>query len=331
MIIPNDNNIDYRLKKFVEYQRAVPPVHQSVLLDYAVTEKLSKDDLILICWLMSNTYHEITTLLLYEEYRKSSYDDMVKFYENNIEIIQFGSAKKYIAMNNRFIPILRWYKDTYGDRPYTFLEKKLEGLKNDLESKYEELIKFNQKCKNFGRFSGDLFNEIFMVFQKAGLLDRHIKESTEFDWEHCANLTSGVLNILYEDDLADKWDRGEITKEELKELKPILTEGIIKIKTEIEETYNETTDIPLFITKLCSFRNLFKNARYGGFHHDRQLEYLKKYESTLPDKSELWNKIYSIREKVFSPNLLGEKNNWNGIRKDRKKLWTTRGLTGVEI
>lgn len=330
MRIPNDNNTDYRLKKFVEYQRAVPPVHQAVLLNYAVTEELSKDELLIICWLMSNTYHEITTILLFEQYKSSGYEGMIEYYEENMDVIQFGSAKKYIAMNNRFTPILRWFLDTYGDEPYTFLKTFFRGLKNEPELKYEELIKFNQRCKNFGRFSGDLFNEIYMVFQKANLLPVDIKESTEFDWEHCANLTSGVLNILYKDDLADSWDKGEITKTELQELKPILTRGIITIKEEIERTYNEPTDIPLFITKLCSFRNLFKNARYGGFHHDRQLEYLKKYEKTLPEKRELWNRIYCIREGVFPPNLLGEKNNWSGIRKERKRLWTTKGLTGVE-
>lgn len=330
MIIPNDNNIDYRLKKFVEYQRAVPPVHQAVLRSYAITNNLSKDELVSICWLMSNTYHEITTILLFEEYKSSSYEDMIKYYNDNIDKIQFGSAKKYIAMNNRFTPILRWFLDTYGEQPYTYLKNYFNNLKNEGELKYEELIKFNQRCKNFGRFSGDLFNEIYMLFQKAGLLEEDIKESTEFDWEHCANLTSGVLNILYEDELADSWDRKEIDKIKLNELKPKLTQGILTIKEEIEKTYNEPTDIPLFITKLCSFRNLFKNSRYGGYHHDRQLEYLKKYEDSLPDKKELWNRIYSIREQVFPPNLLGEKNNWTGIRKERKKLWTSKGLTGVE-
>ena len=330
MYIPNDNNVDYRLKKFVEYQRAVPPVHRSVLLKYAIDEKLTKDELIIVCWLMANTYHEITTLLLFEEYRRTSYWGLVEYYEKNSDKIQFGSAKKYIGMQNRFIPILTWFLDTYGVKPYTYLENFFNGLKNDKELKYEELIKFNQKCKNFGRFSADLFNEIYITYQKALLLEDHIEVNDEFDWEHCANLTSGVLNILYEDKLADSFDKGEISKEQLEELKPRLTEGLFSIKEEIEKTYNEPTDIPLFITKLCSFRNLFKNSRYGGYHHDRQLEYLKKYEKLIPEKKKLWSKIYSIREEVFSPNLLGEKNNWNGIRKERKKLWTTKGLTGVE-
>lgn len=330
MIIPNDNNIDYRLKKFVEYQRAVPPIHQYFLRYYARTENLTKDDLIVIAWIMSNTYHEITTLLLFEKYKKSSFEEMIRFYEQNIDKIQFGSAKKYIGMNNRFSPILRWFRDTYGNNPYWSIKKLFGRLKTNKNDNYELLIKFNKSCKNFGRFSGDLFNEIIIAFQKENLLDELIEMKVVFDWENCANLTSGVLNILYEDDLADKFDRGEINKSELDKLKPKLTKTILSLKTEIQNTYNEPTDIPLFITKLCSFRNLFKNNRYGGFHHDRQLEYLKKYETSLPQNKDLWDKIYLIRETIFPKNLLGEKNNWNGIRKERKKLWTSKGLTGVE-
>lgn len=327
MIIPNDDFSDYRVRKFIEYQRAVPPVHQKVLLQYAIDYETPKDDLIFIAWLMANTYHEITTLFLYET---SKTENLIDFYARYRDKIQFGSAKKYITMNNRFIPILSFFYDHFRNEPYQYL-KKIMGQGNQPNERYDKIIRFSQTCKNVGRFSADLFNEILMVYQKGGLLDLGIKESTEFDWEHSANLTSAVLNLMYEDELADRWDRGEISKAELSELKPRLTQFLLQLKEKIQHTYEEETDIPLFITKLCSFRNLFKNNRYGGFHHDRQLQYLKQYEIDFPNETNLWNKIYKIRERVFLPNLLGEKNNWVGIRKERKKLWTTKGLTGVEV
>ena len=86
----------------------------------------------------------------------------------------------------------------------------------------------------------------------------------------------------------------------------------------------------MFIGKICSFRNLFKNARYGGFHHDRQLQVIKEYEKVLPEYEYLWKECYDLRKTMFDKRFLGELNGWNGIRKERKKLWLTTGLTGAE-
>jgi len=82
MKIPNDNGIDYRLNKFVEYQNAVPPVHRKILIEYAKQKKLTYDDMILLSWLMSNTYHELTSILMFEEIK---YDNNFYFNFKNSE------------------------------------------------------------------------------------------------------------------------------------------------------------------------------------------------------------------------------------------------------
>ena len=82
--------------------------------------------------------------------------------------------------------------------------------------------------------------------------------------------------------------------------------------------------------KICSFRNLFKASRYGGFHHDRELGVLREYEKTLPQYEDLWDRVFRLRRAMFDERFLGELHNWNGIRKERKKLWLEKGLTGVE-
>ena len=111
-----------------------------------------------------------------------------------------------------------------------------------------------------------------------------------------------------------------------------LTKKLKVIQAEIGKTYPEqNNEICMFIGKICSFRNLFKNARYGGFHHDRELEVLKQYEKDFPSYNSLWKQCYKIRLDIFPHHLLGELNGWEGIRKERKKLWLTTGKTGVEI
>lgn len=331
MVIPNDNGVDYRLHKFVEYQHAVPPLHRELLIEYSNRKNLDEDGKVLLSWLMANTYHEITSILFLEEveYGKGYYDRFRDFWSENNERITFGTAKKYNKMNNRILDPIEFFYNNYGLKPFRSLMSFIKDSNNGVE-RYELIKQLNKGCKNYGRFSEDLFLEILQIFDDPNSFNINIKASDVFDWEHCANLTSAVFNIMYEDELADKFDKGGLSKNELKSWEPKLKDKVLEIQETINKTYNKELDTSLFITKLCSFRNLFKNNRYGGYHHDRQLEYLRKYEETWPEKKDLWNEIYDIRKNVYSQQLLGEIGGWSGIRKERKKLWTTKGLTGVE-
>ena len=155
-----------------------------------------------------------------------------------------------------------------------------------------------------------------------------IKEPTKIDWKNCANLTSGIFNIFYEDEKANEFDKTKkVTPLEIKYLSTKLS----AIQKSIQGTYPEQdSEISMFIGKICSFRNLFKNARYGGFHHDRQLGVLKQYEVDFSQYSYLWEECYKLRKDIFPSRFLGELHGWDGIRKERKKIWLTTGKTGVE-
>jgi hypothetical protein len=331
MIIPQDNGKDYRIKKFIEYQYEVPPVHRAILIDYAKDKQLNKNDIILLSWLMSNTYHELTSILMFEEikYSNNYYKNFKEWYLIHEKKIQFGSAKKYNAMNYRFLTTIEFYELNYGHNPYNKLKIELDKI-FDPKAKYEYLIAFNKTCKNHGRFSSDLFNEMILMFQEVDLLNLGIKSSDVFDWHNCANLTSAILNLMYKDNLADKFDKGLMTSLEINKISEELNNKVLEVKQEIYKTYNKEIETSMFVTKLCSFRNLFKNNRYGGYHHDRQLEYLIRYNNSFPEKKELWKKILNYRKINFKKTLLGELNGWRGVRKNRKKLWTQTGYTGVE-
>lgn len=332
MIIPQDNGTDYRTKKFIEYQHEVPPVHRAILINYVINNNLSKNDIVLLSWLMSNTYHELTSILMFEEvkYDENYYLNFKEWYVKNEKKIQFGSAKKYNAMNYRFLTTIEFYQTNYGLNSYDFLSKELSKIE-DPKNKYEHLIILNKTCKNHGRFSSDLFNEMILMFQDVGLLNLNVKASDIFDWNNCANLTSAILNLIYKDNLADKFDKGLIKSNEIDQIIPILNKKVIQVKNQIFKTYGKNIETSMFVTKLCSFRNLFKNNRYGGYHHDRQLEYLIKYNQSFPQKKDLWKQILLYRKTSFKKSLLGELNNWKGVRKNRKKIWTQTGYTGVEI
>ena len=320
--IPNDNHDDFRLKKFVEYQHAVPEIHFRFLGEYIKAHKLSFDDVILICWLLSVTYNEITVLFLMD-FIKNKITDYGQFWIEYKDRLNFGSAKKY-NKNNDLFPILMqdFNKETNG-KYWEWVEK---FITKDSVQTYKNIHNGVEKINNVGRFSADLFLETIVYLKDY--LGMNVSEPFELDWKHCANLTSGIYNIFYEDEKANEYDKTGFIEAGAEKF---LTEKLKVIQEKIGETYPEQdNEVVMFIGKICSFRNLFKNARYAGFHHDRELGVIRQYEQLFTEYQELWNECYQIRKDIFPNRFLGELHGWNGIRSERKKYWLKYGLTCAE-
>jgi hypothetical protein len=131
--------------------------------------------------------------------------------------------------------------------------------------------------------------------------------------------------------LADRYDETGKLDDEMKKHIPEFSAKLAFICDRAQARYPERQiEVPTFITKMCSFRNLFKCRRYGGYHHDRQLQQLLSYKKNMPEFNSLWDKIFEARKFRFDPVLLGELNGWTGIRKERQRLWIEKGMTGVE-
>ena len=318
--IPNDDGKTYRLKKFVEYQHEVPSIHYRFLGQYIKNNKLSKDDAVFMCWLMSMTYNEITCILLFNKLKDSNYCDVWNSCGKNL---LFGSARKHVKLNGRFIRLMSCWYDSFGKKPYQYIKNLEQG--NPTKT-YKMIQSELRRIPEVGRFASDLFLEM-LVYLK-GYIGINASEPPDIDWDNCANLSSGIYNIFYEDEKANEFDKNKKTTEKER---VYLSLKIQQIQREIKAVYPEQdAEISMFIGKICSFRNLFKNARYGGYHHDRQLEWLKKYELLFPEHRKLWDELYGLRKDIFPVRFLGEINGWDGIRKERKKLWLSTGKTGVE-
>lgn len=318
--IPNDNGKDYRLNKFVEYQHEVPSIHYRFLGKYIKKHGFNKDTTVNFCFLMSVTYNELTCLLLHEMLKVYSPEEIWKRYKQKLS---FGSARKYAKNNDQFVDLINQWNMTTNNMPFEWLNCQI------LPSEEQTCVNIQrniQNINNVGRFASDLFIEMLVYLKEY--LGIKIKEPTTIDWGNCANLTSGIFNIFYEDEKANEFDKTKkVTPLEIK----YLSSKLSIIQKSIQKTYPEQdSEISMFIGKICSFRNLFKNARYGGFHHDRQLGVLKQYEIDFPEYDYLWKECYDLRQQIFPKRFLGELNGWDGIRKERKKIWLTTGKTGVE-
>lgn len=319
--IPGDNGKDYRLKKFVEYQHEVPSIHYRFLGEWVKRHGMGKDETVDMCYLMSATYNELTCILISELSKKYTLEEI---WERNKKELVFSSARKYAKNNDQFVTLMNdWYKET-NRMPYNWLICRVAPSEEQTCINIQHDI---QTIPNVGRFASDLFIE--MVVYMKDYIGIRLKEPSTIDWKNCANLTSGIFNIFYEDERANLFDK-------TKKVSPLevqyLSSKLKTIQTAIREEYPEQdSEISMFIGKICSFRNLFKNARYGGYHHDRQLGVLRGYEKAFPEYREIWDECYEMREIMFPERFLGEKCGWDGIRPERKKLWLTTGKTGAEL
>lgn len=318
--IPNDNGKDYRLKKFVEYQHEVPSIHYRFLGEYIKRHGFTKDEALDMCFLMTITYNELTCILLFEMLKSMTPEEIWDKYKADLS---FGSARKYAKNNDQFAELIEGWRSLTHNMPSEWLFSQILPSEEQTCKKIQAAI---QNVPNVGRFASDLFIE--MIVYLRDYLGIKVKEPAEIDWKNCANLTSGIFNIFYEDEKANEFDRTKkVTPLEIR----YLSSKLRIIQKAIQEEYPEQdSEISMFIGKICSFRNLFKNARYGGFHHDRQLGVLREYEKKFTKYHVIWEECYRIREAIFPDRFLGEKHGWDGIRKERKRLWLTTGKTGVE-
>ena len=318
--IPHDDGKTYRLRKFVEYQHEVPSIHYRFLGEVIKKRNTPKDEAVVLAWILSLTYNEITALLISEMAQRKSLEQI---WSEEKPKLQFGSAKKYTKNRDEFVPLMLDFRTLTQCTYYRWL---LSCQRASGEETYKTIQKQLRTLNACGRFTSDIFLETSTYLKDYFGL--RINEPAAIDWKNCANLTSGIFNIFYEDEKANQYDKKkDLTNKDIQ----FLTEKLVVIQNAIKNTYPEQdAEISMFIGKICSFRNLFKNARYGGFHHDRQLGVIKKYEEDYPEYKYLWEECYNTRKRIFPNHLLGELNGWDGIRKERKKLWLTTGMTGVE-
>lgn len=330
MNIPNDFGHPYRLDKFVDYQHFAPSIDPVTYTEYARRRQLTEDEAIVLAWYHSVTYCEITAGLLLEElpYKRIQPYTVEKYWEENKSRLIFGSARRYAKNMDWFYPLMDQFMREIRRQPSEWLNR-VAGVNEPNStptSRYNRIYKELSKWKFMGRFSIDLFLEAIISLSKEGFIDIDL-EIPGWDWKSCSNLTSGLYNIFYMDKEADEYDKTGYIQDTK------VLDGFIKeVVTAVNNKYPEQrASTPAMVNKICSFRNLFKGHRYGGFHHDRQLGNLLEYKKSYADKVELWNDFFDIRRDLFPDHMLGEVGGWTGIRTERKKIWLREGLTGVEI
>lgn len=329
--IPGDTGGNWRLNKFMEFHHKVSVVDHTLLSGYAQRNILTNDELILLFWLHSVVYSEITAIYVFQDIKEKygwenvTPEIMNKYWEESKPILQFGSARRYAKSLNWFPGLIIDFMELTNRNYYDWV---LDHVGSTPEESYDNLWKSVTKIKYTGRFAADLFMQNFAYFYFDGVLDLEVIKPFNQDWRNHDNETSGLLNIFYKDEEANIFDKtGHISDSDCK----FLDEALLIVQENLRKSYTEEdSTIIKFLPRVCTFRNFCKGMRYVGFHHDRQLRFINQYIKQKPDDP-IWEQIFEIRKSIFPNELLGELNGWNDIRPERKKMFLTTGNTGAEI
>ena len=329
MNIPNDTGYPYRLLKYVEYHMSVPPIEPATIIPFCERNHLTEDECVLLAWYNSLCYCAPTALFLLRMLPNPLESSIEDFWSTHKENLLFVSARRYVKNMDWFIPLMKNFCASVSQysTPSNWL-KNIVSNARDAETAYTAVYSYLVKWQYMGRFSVELFTDMLVHMWDKNLISIPFSSNRAvFEWEDGSNVTSGLLNMFYRDDEADLYDK---THKVTAEQKTFLNEKIAEVQQAIKYYYpDEDVGVSVITPKICSWRNLFKGKRYGGYHHDRQLEQLIHYEAAYPDCG-LWKEIYAIRQQHFPKALLGEWCGWSGVRKERKTLWLREGKTGVE-
>lgn len=301
-----------RIDEFVRYHNEGDGECNNIILKaYADAHNLTIKERFDLCYFFAVTYCVESAVIMLKESEAIKKQPEAWAKANKGKMI-FQSDRKYMKMRDNFPKSLRFYADNLQS-PQDFIDK---TTKNNVVI-LQEAIKRIERWYFFGRFAAFLFIETFveMTGMKA--------ENTTIDWQDGATATSGLMNVFGYDQEAIVFDRDK--KLPKRTPKAVLDAMLKELAGRIEKAGGDSNTAKVE-TSLCAYRKFHKGSRYNGYYLDRMLEELWFYKINHPEFEEITGELIALRGILFPTKYLGEKNNWRGIRKARKKLYKNTGI-----
>lgn len=304
--------MENRMKEYIDYHINGDADCNTILLrKWADNNKLDLQQRFDLAYFFGITYCIPSGILMLKE-KDEILKDIDKWVLENKKIIIFQSDRKYVKMLDNFKNCIMFYKDNLMS-----VEAFLKGVTTNNTILIEKALNKVQKWFFFGRFASYLFLETFIA-----LTDYKI-ENTTIDWKNGDTATSGIMNLFGLDNSANYFDKHNKIPDNLdyKKLDNMLLITLQKIKTSGGD--DNVTGVE---TSLCAYRKFYKGSRYNGFYLDRQLEEILTTNKMDPKYKKIDEELLKLRKELFNHKYLGELNNWNGIRKEAKKLYKEKGI-----
>lgn len=220
------------------------------------------------------------------------------FWAENKENLWFQPDKRYLKNNDQVIPAIKSLVHLSGGN---LTEYMVPLLKQGFDSAYAHILK---NWKYFGPSGAYLFFDAIY-----GLLPQLYSDPTHLDWKNCGQtVPQGMAHLLGLDDQAignapydiQRYDRAV-------------------------DRWAKNLDSPKIVieSNLCFLRKLFKGTRYLGYYADRQLCECAAVSNILDKQCGI--DIWDYRKRTCPKYLRGESNGWEGIRKERYKIFLNTG------
>lgn len=210
----------------------------------------------------------------------------------------FQPDKKYLKNNDQVIPAIKSiHQRSHG----SMTEYLLPLLEQGFDATYQEIV---NHWKYFGPHGAYLFFDAIY-----GLLPDLYSDPSNLDWKNCGQtVPEGMAHLLGLDEQAIGEEPYDI---------PLYNKTVDKWATKLSA--------PKIVieSNLCFLRKLFKATRYLGYYADRQLCECSATEELLERHCGI--DIWDYRARTCPDYLRGEVSGWNGIRKDRYKIFLNTG------
>lgn len=305
--------IDYskRLKEFVWYHvHGDGDCNGQVLRVCAEMLNYNAQDKFDLAYFYSITYCCASALFLMQN-RELILKDHKAFAERFKSKLVFQSDRKYVRMLNNFAGVLSTWVNLLYNRAHEFNDKFISG--NVINTK--KALQNVEKWFFFSRFSAYLFVETYCdILQASG------SRADGLEYEGDSMTFAGGLYYCFgmdsEAEYVQKHHKLATDRETFEAL-------IHEVQEEVKAAGGDD-NITKLETSLCAYEKFFKGTRYNGYYADRQLEEVVKMIKEPLFKSAC-DIVLKARRMAIPTVYLGERNGWNGIRKEAKKSYRENG------
>jgi len=249
----------------------------------------------------------------FPDYENVNVKRLQKWWNKNKNKVVFQSDRAKVKNFNQFVPAFESYQKLIGGSQRDAFSK-FFSIK-DLKSRYDSVYEFTSDLWYFGRFS--LFNYLECLSE---LTDLSMDASSLYlqEAESCRNGLCYACGRLDMVTLHHNLPKSPIDYN-------FLEEKLFQLYNELKV---ENPEIPVTYfnieTVLCAFKKLFWETRYLGYYIDRFFEELSVLNNNVSDGVE-WSILWDFRKEFFNPFFLAEIRHYNGIRKERGKLFNRYG------
>ncbi|MFA5132965.1 MAG: hypothetical protein WC444_06590 [Candidatus Paceibacterota bacterium] len=266
-----------------------------------------------IAFLYGCTYCVPTTFYIYNEFpdfENVSIDRMQKWWKENKKRVFFQSDRAKMKNFDKFIPCVQSYMELI--KPCDNSQQQLFfSLEQDLEKLYDITYEKAAKIYYFGRFS--LFNYLEALNELTDLKMRPSMIKL-IDAESSRN---GLCYACGEDDMVTIHHEQSVKPIDYKYLALAMCDLLKELQQENPELNVNIWNVE---TVLCAYKKLYWSTRYFGYYIDRMQEEITLAEEFIPNGVD-WSVLWDFRREFLHHSMLGELNNWRGVRHDKMTIF----------